>query len=93
MRELVRKKNIDPQSSILVESFPDDENFEFGIVVDKNGKVFEFSFDYLGKPIAQGELSEWKNITDWWESTPYREGVSIALTMIETCSDVDPKRP
>jgi len=63
LREILKEKGIEIESSVLVESHEDDENFEYGILLTEGKNVFEFGFSYLDRKIEEGILTEWKEIT------------------------------
>jgi len=81
-RELLLARGIDPTTSILAESFPDDTDFEFGILVTADRRVIQFGLDYLHKEVDEAELSEWEDITRRYLSSPYSESASTALQML-----------
>lgn len=83
IRELLEEKGLEINKSILVDCFPDDEDFEFGIVLTKEQTVFQFGFNYLDSPISKGAFSEWKNITNTWQTSPYRKQIELGLQMLE----------
>ena len=83
-RELLIGRGIDPRTSILAESFPDDTNFEFGILVTADGRVIQFGLDYLDKDVDEGEFSEWEDITDRYLDSPYSDSASTAVEMLRT---------
>ena len=82
LRALFREKDVEPTTSVLAECFPDDNSFEFGVVVTADGGVFQFGFDYLHRSIAEGTLSEWVDLTERHASTPYRATVAEALRLL-----------
>jgi len=81
LRDLLRTRGVDPNESTLVECFPDDNSFEFGILIAPDGRVIQFGFDYLHRPIDEGQLSEWEDLTDRWPDSPYRESVGAAIEL------------
>lgn len=82
LRYLLAEKGINPQTSLVADFFPDDCQFEFGLVVAQDRRVFQFGFDYLHKTIAEGAFSEWEELTDRYHETPYDEQISVALQML-----------
>ena len=84
IRELLKEKGLELNKSILVDCFPDDEDFEFGIVLTKEQTVFQFGFNYSNRPVDKGKFSEWKNITKTWQASPYRKQIEISLQMVES---------
>ncbi len=82
LRTLLREKGLDPARTILVECFPDDPQFEFGIVVTEAGKVFQFGFDYLHRQVKDGWFSEWEDLTARFRGTPHQESITVGLDMV-----------
>jgi hypothetical protein len=83
LRDLLRERGVAPEHAALAECFPDDTSFEFGIVVSQKGSVFQFGFDYLNKPIEDGTLSEWEDLTARLQSTPHRSSIEAALEWLK----------
>ena len=81
LRELLVEKGIDPESQILAYSYPEDLHFELGVLVGKDGKIYQYGFDYLHKNILKGTFSEWVDLTGKHETTPYRNEIEAALQM------------
>ena len=63
LRFLLPSHDIDPRTTYLVELFPDDTNFEFGVLVATDGRIYQFGFDYLNCKISEGLLAEWRDLT------------------------------
>ncbi|MEZ4590208.1 MAG: hypothetical protein R3D55_03575 [Chloroflexota bacterium] len=84
IRELHLKKNLKPEELILVDCFPDDDEFEFGIVLTKEKEVFQFGFSYSDRPVSEGEFLEWKNITNTWQASPYHKLIELSMKMLKT---------
>jgi len=82
LRVLLREKGLDSARVILVECFRDDTQFEFGITVTDDGRVFQFGFDYLHKSADDGSLSEWEDLTDRFRGTPHQESIRLGLGMV-----------
>jgi hypothetical protein len=80
LRRLVRERGIDPDTSLLADSFEDDVNFEFGILVTDDRRVIQYGVRYSDPSFKDGKLTEWKDITELWSSSPYRREVSDALS-------------
>ena len=82
VRDLLRERGISPSTSIVATSFPDDASFEFGVVLTIDRRVFQFGLDYLHRPIEQGVFTEWVDLTDRHQSSPYAEDVAAALDLL-----------
>jgi hypothetical protein len=83
LRDLFRDRGVNPDQAVLAECFPDDTSFEFGIVVSLGGSVFQFGFDYRNRPIADGILTEWVDLTTRFQSTPYHSSIDEALLLLD----------
>ena len=79
LRSLLAERGVNVGSTILVESFPDDTDFEFGVLITQDGKVIQYGFSYIGRDVSEGELSEWNDITAQYLSTPYSESVAQGM--------------
>jgi len=82
LREVVRERGIDPSTSLLVFSVEDDINFEFGIIVTHDKRVIQYGFSYTDS-VADGQLTEWQDLTERWAASPYRSDVSTGLSLLE----------
>ncbi len=82
MRYLLGEKGVSPEAVLLADCFPDDAQFEFGLVVGDDGRVFQFGFDYFQKQVDEGTFTEWQELTERWQSTPYSDQISCALEML-----------
>jgi hypothetical protein len=82
LRQLLLEHGVAVETAILATSFPDDTSFEFGVVVTIDRRVYQFGLDYLHKPVEQGSLTEWVDLTERYTSSPYREEVAVALDLL-----------
>ena len=83
LRDLLSQRGVQPQRAVLAECFPDDNSFEFGIVVKEDGSVFQFGFEYFKKEISDGILSEWEELTGRFQATPHRKSIEAALKLVQ----------
>lgn len=83
LRKLIRERGIDPDTSLLADSFEDDVNFEFGILVTHDRRVIQYGVQYSDPSFKDGKLTEWKDITELWSSSPYHREVSAALSILD----------
>jgi len=81
IRTLLQERGIDAKTSILVESFPDDTSFYFGVLITKDGSVIQYGFDYLGKEIQNGQFSEWQDLTQQYKDMPYCKSVKTGMIL------------
>jgi hypothetical protein len=79
IRSLLAEKGIDPQSSLLVEIFPDDYQLFFGLIISPDDLVYQFDYNYRDTTIGNGVFSRWADITDNYEKTPYSKLVNSAF--------------
>ena len=82
LRELLSERGVAVDTVILASSFPDDRDFEFGIVVTNDRRVYQFGFDYSDKSVEQGDFTQWLDLTERHASSPYREEVAAALDLL-----------
>jgi hypothetical protein len=83
LRELLHERGISPGDAALTDCFPDDSSFLFGVVVMKDGRVFQFGYDYLHTDISRGVFSEWEDWSSRFSSTRYRDSVEAALQLLK----------
>jgi hypothetical protein len=79
LRELLHDRRVDVGTAVLAQLFPDDVDQEFGVLVS-DGRVFTFVMHYarrgdLSEQLRNAAIHEWTDITDHWESSPYRRYV------------------
>lgn len=79
LRALLAEKEVDPAAAWLAQFFPDDTQFQFGVLVAGDGRVYQFGYDYLHRDEAEGDLNEWKELTQGWRCTPYASRIEAAL--------------
>lgn len=84
IRHLLDGRGIKVDKSILVESFPDDTCFEFGILITQDGSIIQYGFDYLSKKVQDGEFTEWEDLTPRYENTPYYESIKTGMELRTT---------
>jgi hypothetical protein len=77
LRELVRDRSADPQSTVLAFSVEDGDEHEFGVVVTAERRVFEYAFAVDG-----ARFDEWTEITGRHWGTPYGQAVETALASL-----------
>lgn len=63
VRQLLTERGLKPGSLALVAAFPDDAQFEYGVVVTADRRVYQFGFDYLHVGAASGTFKEWHDFT------------------------------
>ncbi len=61
IRELLLQRGVNPKTSALLELFPNDTSFQYGIVATADGHLFQFGYDYLHKSEAAGDFTEWRD--------------------------------
>ena len=82
LRRELMKRDLDPQHILVATSFPDDRDFEFGLVVAEDGRVFQYGYSYLDRAEDAGEFTEWSNETERWRSRPNFQDVAIAFELL-----------
>jgi hypothetical protein len=86
IRDLVREKGVDADSIVIADFFPDDTSLYFGVLVMRERRAFTFDYDYLRRPELEGELSEWRDITATWATSPYHKAVAAAFAMLDAAT-------
>jgi hypothetical protein len=68
LRQLMHERGVDPQHAVLAEAFPDDEFQEYGIVIARDGRVFQYVFEFPEGDAARGFFLEWNDRSGDWQS-------------------------
>jgi hypothetical protein len=86
LRSQLAERGIDVDQSALAAFFPDDGNMEFGVVVTPDRRVFEFDLHYgkgdLRQQTDTATITDWRDRTEWWSSTPSRADVEDAFRLL-----------
>ena len=82
LRGILEDRGIDPNGATLVELFSDDRGFEYGIVTTREGGVYQFGLDCMGRMADEAELIEWIDWTRTYHLAAFRSHVEVALKMI-----------
>jgi hypothetical protein len=83
LRELLEDRGVSPSTSVLATSFPDDVNFECGVVVTHNRRVYQFGLSCLPPPVEQLVFTEWFDLTERHLASPYHGDVAAAFALLE----------
>ena len=83
VRQLLKEKKIDVSKIIVVESFSDDTNLLFFVILTNGNNIYQFDYDYLHGEKDEGNIISWKDLTIDYLQTPYKESVLIGLKMIK----------
>lgn len=82
---------MDPYTVLLADSERGMGDFELGIVVTGDGKVYQYTFEWPGTLHEKGTFMVWKDITASWQyitspsqRVPHRELVSAAIDILAT---------
>ncbi|MDQ6949649.1 MAG: hypothetical protein M3256_26220 [Actinomycetota bacterium] len=79
-------RGINEHTSVLAAFFPDDVDVDFGVVVTPERRVYEFDLRYgagdLTTQVATATITDWRDRTDWWQSTPSRRSIEDALVLL-----------
>jgi hypothetical protein len=75
LRALLSERDVDPQTAILADFFPDDVDQEFGLVVTQDRRVIQFVVHYcrlgdLKRQAADAVIGEWNDISSGWRPGP-----------------------
>jgi hypothetical protein len=88
LRELLQGFGVDMQAAVLAQLFPDDVDQEFGVIVTPGRAVFTFVLHYgrhgdLKAQVEAASISALNDISDRWQTSPYRRYVHEALMLSE----------
>ena len=50
----------------------------FGLVVTREGEVYQFGYGYPTNQEQHGKFTEWTELTGTWDGSPYSEQVKVA---------------
>jgi hypothetical protein len=81
LRTLLRERGVDTDKSLLTRFFLDDGALYFGIVVTQDTRAIQFDLDVLRRPVEEGILSQWRDITE--AHTPHLGIVEAGLFRLE----------
>ena len=82
LRVLLEERGIDPGQSVLVEMFSDDREFEYGILVTAEERVYQFGLDCQGRTPESAELIEWIDWTRTYHLAAFKSHVEAALELL-----------
>lgn len=82
LRTLLRDKGLDPSTLVLAESFPDDTDFEFGIIITPDRHVFQFGVSWFGDAIENAKLKEWNELTGNADFCSRYKGIAVGLQLV-----------
>jgi hypothetical protein len=82
MRQLLWERGISPDTIAVADLFPDDTQFDFGLLVTRDGQAYQVGFDYLHKRIEEGIFTEWVDLTDTYAGSIYCDKITVALAML-----------
>lgn len=86
LRVLLDERDVDPQTAIPADLFPDDVDHELGLLVTQDRRVIEFVLYYgrrgdLEEQASEAAIGEWKDITSWWDATPHASAIRAAIDL------------
>jgi hypothetical protein len=83
LRQVMKEQGVEPATSMLAESFEDDVNFEFGILITCERRVIQYGFRYSEPSFSDGKLTEWNDVTERKDSIPHQSQVATAFSIID----------
>jgi hypothetical protein len=87
LRSLLSERGIEVNRSVLATFFPDDTNMEFGVLVTPDRRVYEFDLHHGGGDLrsqaVMAVITDWRDRTEQWDSTPHRRDIEDALRLID----------
>jgi hypothetical protein len=81
IRQLLAERGVDIHGSLVANLMPEDTDLLSGLIVSREGRVYEFEFDWRRTKPEHGHFAVWRDLTDTYESRAFREPISVALAM------------
>jgi len=88
VRELFRSRGVSPEEAVIADTFPDDVDFVFGVVISQNRRVFQFDFEHYEKDVEDGNFTAWRDVTDSYLDKTYALEVQAGLEMLAEQADI-----
>jgi len=82
LRALLDDRGLRADEVLLIELFPDDVQFLFGLLITPDRRCIQFGMDYLHKPVDQAVFTEWEDLTGSFSETPYRDQFVAGLELL-----------
>ena len=82
IKVLLIDKGIDVKNLIVADSFSEDHNLIYVVIITQDRQVFEFYYDWLHKKESEGYIKEWKDLTSTPEAAYRNESVKLALQLV-----------
>ena len=83
IRHLLIQRDLDPLEMVLAYFAEESFKFRFGILLDREGRFFQFGFDFSGGKSAEGRFAEWEDITGTWERGAFKRPLAEAMKVLE----------
>src|SRR5262245_35564827 len=78
---LIREFGVDTKNAICVKVFPDTVEPTGGVIITRQGKIFQFAFNPSGVIIERSRIEEWVNLNDSYLQHPWRDEILTGLKM------------
>lgn len=82
IKTLLVNNGITVEGLIVADSFSEDHDQIYVVVVTKDRQVLEFYYDWLHRKESEGSIKEWKDLTETPEAAYRSESVKLALQLV-----------
>jgi hypothetical protein len=82
LRQCIQDHGVDTDSAILVDLYSEDSHIESGILAGRDGRVFEFEFEYSDGNALNGKIIEWKDISRIWGNSDHYADIVVAWNIL-----------
>jgi hypothetical protein len=81
MRRLLEERGLNPSTTVLGDSFDDDEGVDVGVLATDAGTVIAWRRRYDDDRPEDDVIIAWDDVTDRWQRGPWHEAVESALVL------------
>src|SRR5262245_15363102 len=64
VKAFLAEKGTDVENLIIADTFPEDHQMIYVLVVGRDRQVYEFYYDWLNSDESNGRIKEWKDLTN-----------------------------
>ena len=83
IRVLLKEKGVDPEKTIVACAYPEDYQYEFGIIICEDKKIIQYGFDTLLRSVQKGYFKEWNDITETYPNSQHRKSIATAMGCVD----------
>lgn len=82
LRVLLRQKGLKPEQVVLAESFTDDENCEFGVIVTPDRRIFSYDLIFDENDMEHAQFAGWTELSDTPDVTECYDLIPHAMKLL-----------